>query len=153
MEKISGFDNLLFRVRLELTPEGLIETKRFVAQADQKFQLFYAHIFCFDKKTTDYFARTGRGGRISGKFTGERVAWHINSNVKYVAQYNAEKKTGVLLYYPTVIEGAVRKACIWEVPKAYHKFYMMAKVPGHVPARMAVAGLYRHTALFRVGKC
>lgn len=22
----------------------------------------------------------------------------------------------------------------WEVPKAYHKFYMMAKVPGHVPA-------------------
>lgn len=134
VEKISRFDNLLFRVRLELTPEGLIETKRFVAQADQKFQLFYAHIFCFDKKTTDYLAQTDRGRLVSGKFTGERIAWHVNSNVKYVAQYNAEKKIGAMLYYPAVIEGAVRKACIWEVPKAYHKFYMMTKVPKHVPA-------------------
>ena len=134
VEKISQYDNALFRIRLELTPEGLIETKRFVTQADQNFHLFYAHIFCFDKATTDYLAKTESDKLVTGKFTGERVAWHVNSNVKYVVQYNAPKKSAVMLYYPTVIEGAVRKACIWEVPKAYNKYYMMTKVPKVAPA-------------------
>ena len=134
VEKVSQFDNALFRIRLELTPEGLIETKRFVAQADQNFQLFYAHIFCFDKATTDYLAKTAGGKILSEKFTGERVRWHVNSNVKYIVQYNASRKSAVMLYYPTVIEGALRKACIWEVPRAYNKFYMMTKVPKVAPA-------------------
>ena len=49
VEKLSMFDKLLFRVLLELTPEGLVETKRFVATADQNMHLYYAHIYCFNK--------------------------------------------------------------------------------------------------------
>ena len=80
------------------------------------------------------YEKTAGGKILSGKFTGERVRWHVNSNVKYVVQYNASRKSAVMLYYPTVIEGALRKACIWEVPRAYNKFYMMTKVPKVAPA-------------------
>ena len=135
VEKISRFDHCLFRIQLILTPEGLIETKRFIAEADQKFHLFYAHIYCFDKDMTDYFALKANGKTVQGHFAkNKKYDWHVNSDVKYIAEYNAAQKKGVMLYYPEVIPGAARKATIWEVLNGYNKFYMMAKVPKDVSA-------------------
>ncbi len=135
VEKISRFDRCLFRIRLVLTPEGLIETKRFIAEADQNFHLFYAHIYCFDKEMTDYFALKADGKTVRGRFEKkQKYDWHVNSEVKYVAEYNAGQKKGAMLYYPEIIPGTARKATIWEVLNGYNKCYMMAKVPKKVSA-------------------
>jgi len=136
VEKLSMFDKLLFRVVLELTPEGLIESKRFVATAPQKAHLFYAHIYCFNKNFTDYYALTAQNKVVSGKFElprdnpkARKTAWKVNNEVQYVAEYDEAKNVGVMLYYPTVIKGAARKATIWECPWAYMKYYMMTALP------------------------
>ena len=141
VEKLSMFDKLLFRVLLEVTPEGLVETKRFVATADQKVHLYYAHIYCFGKNFTDYYALSDKNKVIAGKFElprdnpkSRKTAWKVNSNVKYVAEYDAAKKIGVMLWYPEIIKGASRKATIWECPWAYMKFYMMTALPKNIPS-------------------
>ena len=141
VEKLTMFDKLLFRVVLELTPEGLVESKRFVATAEQKVHLFYAHIYCFNKDFTDYYAFTAQDKVISGKFElprdnpkARKNAWKINKEVKYVAEYDAAKNVGVVLYYPTVIKGAMRNATIWECPWAYMKYYMMTALPKVIAA-------------------
>ena len=134
VEKVSLYDNVLLRCRLELTPEGLVETKRFVTVAPQTFNRFDPHIFCFTEKTTDYCALTADGRFIAAKFSGKNNTWHIQDDVKYVAEYDAAAKKGVLLYYPQVIPGMGRKAAIWEVLKGYNKYYMFAKIAPSVPA-------------------
>ena len=135
VEKISRFDHCLFRIRLVLTPEGLIETKRFIAEADQTFHALYAHIYCFDKDMTDYFALKADGKTVQGHFAkNKKYDWHVSSDVKYVAEYNAAQKKGAMLYYPEIIPGSGRKATIWEVLNRYNKFYMITKVPKNVPA-------------------
>ena len=146
VDKISRFDNLLFNIRLELTKDGLIESKRFTALADQKVHLFYAHIYCFNKSFTDYYALSDKGKIISGKFTLPKLQkmpkdrkdqtrlWHVRSDVKYTSEYDAAAKKGVLLYYPEVIKGKLHKSTFWEVPYAYMKYYMVTDVPGLLPA-------------------
>lgn len=146
VDKISRFADLLFNIRLELTPEGLIETKRFVALADQKVHLFYAHIYCFNKSFTDYYALSDTGKVISGKFSLPKLnklpkdrknlkkAWHVRSDVRYASEYDAAAKKGVLLYYPQVIKGKLHKSTFWEVPYAYMKYYMVTDVPARIPA-------------------
>lgn len=141
IEKLSMFDKLLFRIVLELTPEGLVESKRFVATAEQKVHLFYAHIYCFNKNFTDYYALTAKDKVVSGKFElprdnpkARKSAWKVNSEVKYVGEYDSAKNVGVVLYYPTVIKGTSRKAAIWECPWAYMKYYMMTALPKQIAA-------------------
>ncbi len=134
VEKVSRYDNVLMRCRLELTPQGLVETKRFITVAPQDFYLFYAHIYCFNQAMTDYCALAADGRLIVGKFLKQKRQWHVNTEVKYVAEYDDATKKGALLYYPQVIPGMVRKATIWEVVKGYNKFYQFAKVPPSVPA-------------------
>lgn len=146
VEKISMFDKLLFNIRLELTPQGLVETKRFIATADQDIHYFYAHIYCFNKSFTDYYALTDTGNVISGKFAlpkhkrmpkdpKDRLReWHVSSTVKYVSEYDAAAKKGVVLYYPEIIPGKSRKSTFWEVPYAYMKYYMITDVPKLIPA-------------------
>ncbi|OQA88975.1 MAG: hypothetical protein BWY31_00160 [Lentisphaerae bacterium ADurb.Bin242] len=129
LEKISQFDNALFRVRIELTPEGFLEQKRFITLAEQKFHLLYVNLFCWNKETTDWFARTAQGAFESGSFRQEKVLWHLEKEIRWTAIYDAGAKKGVLLYYPEIIRGSSRKACYWEVPRAYNKFYMMAAFP------------------------
>ena len=130
LEKVSQFDNVLFRVRIVLTPEGFLEQKRFITLAEQKFHLLYVNLFCWNKATTDWFARTAKGTLESGSFRQEKVVWHLQKEIRWTAIYDAGAKKGVLLYYPEVIKGSIRKACYWEVPRAYNKFYMMAAFPG-----------------------
>lgn len=133
LEKISGFDQVVFLTRIQLSPEGIIEQKYFVARAEQKFYSLYVNLFCWDKATTDYYALKADGERVSGKFDGKQ-SWHLSSEVRWSAVYDAAAGKGMLMYYPEIIKGAIRKACYWEVPKAYNKFYLMAAVPPVVPA-------------------
>ena len=134
LEKISRFDNAIFNIRLIFSPEAVIEQKRFVTVADQKFHSFYSHQYCWDSKTTHWFALDDAGKQLAGKFSGKRGAWHCNKSVKYIAQYNADKKSGIMMYYPQIIPGALRRSTIWEIPKSYNKYYMITKVPKVCPA-------------------
>lgn len=129
LEKVSRFDNALFRVRIELSPEGFLEQKRFLTVGEQKFHLLYVNLFCWNKATTDWFALTAQGAFESGAFRQEKVVWHLGKEIRWTAIYDASAKKGVLLYYPEVIRGSIRNACYWEVPRAYNKYYMMAAFP------------------------
>jgi hypothetical protein len=133
IEKISRFDQSLFRIRLELTPFGLVEQKRFIALGEQKFKLLYTNLFCWNKLTTNWFALNADGTEESGVFTGKKVSWHLQREIRWTAIYDIKAQKGVILYYPAIIKGAIRKACYWEVPRAYNKFYMMTQVPGQCP--------------------
>lgn len=133
LEKISLFDQAVFLTRIQLSPEGIAEQKYFITRAEQKFYSLYVNLFCWDKATTDYYALKADGEQVSGKFDGKK-AWHLSSEVRWSAIYDANAGKGMLMYYPEIIKGAIRKACFWEVPKAYNKFYMMAAIPPAVPA-------------------
>ena len=58
IEKLSMFDKLLFATCLELTPEGFVESCRFVATAEQRVNVFYAHVYCFNKNFSEFLAFT-----------------------------------------------------------------------------------------------
>ena len=135
IEKLSMFDKLLFNTQLELTADGFRESSRFVATAEQKINLFYAHIYCFNKAFSEYYALTEDDYDITGKFNvpGQKDTWHVNSEVKCLALYDESAKKGVLLYYPQVIPGASRNAAIWEKSNT-KKFYMMTKLDKVIPA-------------------
>jgi hypothetical protein len=47
-EKISRFDNLIFTTTLEVSPSGIVERKSFEALEDQKMNLLYAFLYCFN---------------------------------------------------------------------------------------------------------
>jgi hypothetical protein len=129
IEKISQFDQALFRTRLELTPNGLIEQKRFVTLASQKFNNLYSNLFCWNKATTNWYALTAKGVEVAGEFTHKKVLWHLMKDIRWTAVYDSKAQKGIMLYYPEIVKGKGRKACYWEVPRAYNKFYMMTKVP------------------------
>lgn len=129
LEKVSQFDHALFRVRLVFSPEGVVEQKRFIALEDQPFNAFYSHQYCWDKATTHWFSLTAQGKNEQGEFKHDAVRWHGNTAVRWIANYNADKKLGMMMYYPRVIPGAIRKSTFWEVPRSYNKYYMMTAVP------------------------
>ena len=146
IDKLSQFANLLFNVRLEITPDGVVESKRFVALAEQNVYAFYAHIFCFNKSFTDFSALSDDGKIVKGKFALPKLdkvpkdvksvkkIWHVRKSVKYIAEYDAAAGKGVLLYYPEIIKGKFFKSTIWEVPYGYMKYYMMTDLPEVIPS-------------------
>lgn len=134
IEKLSMFDKLLFRTRLELTPEGFTESCRFVATAAQKVNIFYAHVYCFNKNFTEFYALGEDDYDITGKFNqpGKTNTWHVESEVKSLTLYNEKTKKAVMLYYPEIIPGTSRNAAIWERSNT-KKFYMMTKLDKMLP--------------------
>jgi hypothetical protein len=46
-----------------------------------------------------------------------------------LALYDQNADKGVLIYFPAVIQGQSRKSTIWDIAKAYHKYYLMLDVP------------------------
>lgn len=133
LEKISRLDRSIFRNQIRVTPDGITEQKFFVAAEPQPFHRLSVNLYCWDKATTDWFAETAGGQRLDGKFSGEK-RFLLRSDVKWAAIYDAGARRGILAWYPEVIKGAIHKACFWEVPGRYHKFYMMADVPKLAPA-------------------
>lgn len=130
--KISRLQNTVFHTRFEFTPAGILEQKRFIATGKQNFFYFYVNLYCFNKKTTDFIAENAEGKLIIGKFGGdfpEKSRWHLNSDVKFAAIYEAPVKTGLLIYYPEIIKGTARKSAFWEVKNIYNKYYTMAAHP------------------------
>lgn len=131
-DKISRLQNTLFHTRFEITPEGILEQKRFIATGRQNFFYFYVNLYCFSQKTTDFIAENAAGQLITGKFNGdfnEKSRWHLNSDVKFAAVYEAPVQTGLLIYYPEIIKGTARKSAFWEVKNIYNKYYTMAAHP------------------------
>lgn len=131
-EKESQLLQTVFLSRITMTPEGIIEQKRFRTLAPQSFYYLYLYQYCFDKATTDYAAMTADGklrtGEFDGNFTGSN-RWHLNSDVKWTAILDRHSGHGLLLYYPQIIKGASRKSAFWEVKNAYNKYYLMGAMP------------------------
>lgn len=131
LEKISQLNNVVFLTKTQLSSDGVIEQKYFTAVSEQSFHSLYVNMLCWDKATTDWFALTAKNKEISGKFS-EGKSWHLSDDVRWAAIYDSNAKCGMMMYYPQIIKGAIRKACFWEVPNAYNKFYMMADIPKQV---------------------
>jgi hypothetical protein len=132
LEKESRLLQTIFLSRITMTPEGIVEQKRFRTLAPQSFYYLYLYLYCFDKATTDYAALTADGrlqaGAFDGKFEGSN-RWHLNSDVKWSAILDRHSGHGLLLYYPQIIKGANRKSAFWEVKNAYNKYYTMGAMP------------------------
>lgn len=137
IEKVSQLDKLLVRVRLIVTKDGIVEQKKFVATDTQNVFNFYIFQYCWDKMFSHWFAMTGDGRELSGEFTHEKVQWHLNSDIKWLAEYNATTQKGVFCFFPKVIPGQSRKSTIWEVPKLYNKYYLFMKLPQVLPSGYA----------------
>ncbi len=134
LEKFSKLDRSCFLNRITVRPDGIVEQKRFVSPEGQDFSLLYVNLFCFSKEATDYFALDAAGNKCAGKF---EETWNLQRDVRYAAIYDAAKETGITIYYPEIIKGAVRRAAFWNVPNAYKKYYLMAAVPAHCPPGFA----------------
>lgn len=132
LEKVSRLDNVIFMTRIQLSSDGIVEQKYFTALSAQNFHSLYVNMLCWDKVTTDWYALTASGQEVKGGFSG-KTSWHLSDDVRWAAIYDSNAKCGIMMYYPQIIKGAIRKACFWEVPKAYNKFYMMADIPKQVP--------------------
>lgn len=137
IEKVSQLDKLLVRVRLTFTKDGIVEQKKFVATDTQNVFNFYIFQYCWDKMFSHWFAITSNGQELSGEFTHEKVEWHLNSDIKWLAEYNAITQKGVFCFFPKVIPGQSRKSTIWEVPKSYNKYYLFLKLPKVLPSGYA----------------
>ncbi len=137
LRKISVFDKLCFKSEISLSPEGIIERKRFVATAKQPIHLLYIYLLCWNRSTDGWLAEGVDGKRYSGTFGTEfkgRSLWHLNKDVKWAANIDSKSGRGMLMYYPKPIIGQGRKSSFWEVKNAYNKYYLMLKTPKVFPA-------------------
>ncbi|MFA6930442.1 MAG: glycoside hydrolase domain-containing protein, partial [Lentisphaeria bacterium] len=132
LEKESRLLQTIFYTRITMTPEGILEQKRFRTIGPQKFYYLYLFLYCFDKNTTDYAALTAdnnlQTGAFDGNFSGSN-RWHLSSDVKWAAILDRNSGHGLMLYYPEIIKGSSRKSAFWEVKNAYNKYYLMGKMP------------------------
>jgi hypothetical protein len=136
LSKVSMLDKLRFQTEISVTPDGIIERKRFVATAKQPMHLMYIYLLCWNKTTTDWTAESADGKSCSGEFGEEfkgRSRWHLQKDIKWVANYDAKAGKGMLMYYPAPIAGQGRKSAFWEVKNAYNKYYLMLKTPKIFP--------------------
>jgi hypothetical protein len=126
--KISTFANLKFIVTIIINTEKIVEAKRYMALADQPAIDLYAFMFCWSPDTKEWCAKLANGKDASGVFKDDK-SWHLRNDVKWAAIYEPSAKSGILMYFPEVLEGQTQKSTFWDVPKAYHKFYCMVKTP------------------------
>ena len=132
LRKISMFDKLRFQSEITLSPEGIVERKRFVATAKQPVHLMYIYLLCWNKSTDGWIAKGIDGKTYSGEFGTKfkgRSLWHLNKDVKWTANIDSKAGKGMLMYYPEPIIGQGRRSSFWEVKKAYNKYYLMLKTP------------------------
>ena len=132
LRKISMFDKLRFRSEITLSPEGIVESKRFIATAKQPMHLMYIYLLCWNKSTDGWLAEGVDGKTYSGEFGTEFKGsnrWHLGKDVKWVANIDSKVGKGMLMYYPKPIIGQSRRSSFWEVKKAYNKYYLMLKTP------------------------
>jgi len=137
LRKISMYDKLRFQSEITLSPEGIVERKRFIATAKQSVHLMYIYLLCWNKSTDGWLAEGVDGKRYSGKFGTEfkgRSRWHLGKDVKWAANIDSKSGKGMLMYYPKPIAGQGRRSSFWEVKKAYNKYYLMLKTPKIYPA-------------------
>ncbi len=137
LRKISMFDKLRFQSEITLSPEGIIERKRFVATAKQPIHLLYIYALCWNKSTDGWLAEGVDGKKYSGEFGIEFKGsnrWHLQQDVKWAANLDSKSGKGMVMYYPQPIVGQGRKSSFWEVKKAYNKYYLMLKTPKLYPA-------------------
>lgn len=128
LKRVSKLDNLKLTAIITLTSDGIKDQRQFEAEEDQKLSYLYLFMYCFTSKTTDWLAMLPDGKTISGKFKNDKK-FLVREDVKWAAQFDDKANTGLLIFYPEVLKGKAHKTTFWDVPKAYHKFYLMLDVP------------------------
>lgn len=130
--KVSTFDKLLFQTRIELSPDGLVEQKRFIALEEQRVDLLYVNLFCWDFKTTEWCAMTVDEKFLSAFFDNDYSGnnrWHLRADVKWAAVYDTVPQCAMLIFYPYSIKGKAFKSAFWQVRDRYNKYYLQADLP------------------------
>jgi hypothetical protein len=159
MRKTAMMDKLYFKTELLINQDGITEQKQFQATAGQPLYYIYIYLLCWNKSTTDWIAETANGKIIQGTFqrkNRDKYTWHLQQNVKWVANYNRVTGQGMMMYYPDPIKGKGRKSAFWEVKDRYNKYYLMLASPAAFPRgykspvyRLKLVGYSSSTAKLR----
>lgn len=133
-KKTSMLANIKLSCTYTLTPEGLRADKQFTALKDQPVHQFYMWQFCWNKKTTDYlFIRKG-GSVVKGKFINDnKMRVYGEPEAYFFSQYLPDGKYATVNFFPDFGK-FTGKNLLWDVAKAYHKYYFWVDLPKVVKA-------------------
>ena len=133
-KKTSMLANLKLTCIYTLTPEGLRADKQFTALKDQPVHQFYMWQFCWNRKTTDYlFIRKG-GDVVKGKFLNDKkMRVYGEPEAYFFSQYLPEGKYATVNFFPDFGK-FTGKNLLWDVGRAYHKYYFWVDLPKVVKA-------------------
>ncbi len=132
LNKVSMLDKLKVFTELVVTPEEICENKHYEATDEQPVHLMYVYLYCWNKASSGWIAKTEDGKMEEGLFDGKfdsKTRWHLGNNVKWAAVLFKPQKKGILMYFPELIKGKTRKSSFWEVKGAYNKYYLMLNTP------------------------
>ncbi|MBO7329775.1 MAG: hypothetical protein J6W00_13505 [Lentisphaeria bacterium] len=133
-KKTSMLANIKLSCTYTLTPEGLRADKQFTALKDQPVHQFYMWQFCWNKNTTDYLFIRKDGSVGKGKFINDNKMRVYGENEAYFfSQYLPAAKYATVNFFPDFGK-FTGKNLLWDVGKAYHKYYFWLDLPKMVKA-------------------
>lgn len=132
LKKTSTLDKLRLVSLLTLTPDCIRENKQFEAVDTQKISLMYIFFYCWNKATQEWYASLPDGEKLSGIFKNDK-SYHLKEDIKWAAEYDQLAMKGVVMYYPSVIQGKGIKSAFWDVGGTYHKYYHQLNIPVTLP--------------------
>ena len=132
LKRTSILDKLRLVHCMELSDDGIVEKKMFEATDDQKIDLMYIFFYCWNKTTKQWCAELADGKNVSGEFRDDK-SYHLKEDIKWAAEYDQLAMKGVVMYYPSVIQGKGIKSAFWDVGGTYHKYYHQLNIPVTLP--------------------
>ena len=134
LKKTSHIADLLFNSEIELTENGLRETKNFEAVENQKVYFLCLFLYCCNVATKEWLAMLPDGQIKEGKFKDDG-GWHISNSIKWVSLYDPASEKGMIFYFPKVVPTPrlPRITGIWDVKNKYHKLDIFLKLPEIIP--------------------
>ena len=133
-KKTSMLANIKLSCTYTLTPAGLRADKQFTALKDQPVHQFYMWQFCWNKNTTDYLFIRKDGSVGKGKFLNDnKMRVYGEKEAYFFSQYLPSAKYATVNFFPDFGKFTGRNL-LWDVGKAYHKYYFWVDLPKVVKA-------------------
>lgn len=133
-KKSSTLANIKLNCTYTLTADGLKIDKQFTALADQPMHQFYLWQFCWTKNTTDYLFIRRDGSVEKGKFLNDnKNRVYGEKEAYFFSQYWPEKQVGFVNFFAEFGKFS-GKNLLWDVGRAYHKYYFWIDLPKVVKA-------------------
>jgi len=131
-KKTAVLDKLKVESVVELSTEGIVERRQFVALEEQPTSLIYLFMYCWTTSTKHWLGCLTNGEKISGDFIDDNK-FKLENDVKWAAEYDPAANKGILIFHPAVIPGKGHKSTFWDVAGIYHKYYLQIDTPALIP--------------------